>query len=49
LSLEERYHTHAGFVRAVTKAAKDLVKERFMLEEDAEKFIQAAEDSEILR
>jgi hypothetical protein len=28
-SLEERYHDHAGFVKAVEKAAKELVKERF--------------------
>ncbi len=48
-SLEERYKDHDGFVKAVKKAAKDLVKERFLLEEDAQKFIQAAEDSDVLR
>ena len=48
-SLEERYKDHEGFVRAVKKAAKDLVKERFMLEEDAQTYIQAAEASGVLR
>jgi len=48
-SLEERYKDHDGFVKAVKKAAKDLVKERFLLEQDAQKFIQAAEDSGVLR
>jgi len=32
-SLEERYKDHAGFVKAIEKATKDLVKERFLLEE----------------
>lgn len=48
-SLEERYRDHDGFVKAVRKAAKELVKERLLLEEDAEAFIQAAEASDVLR
>jgi hypothetical protein len=48
-SLEERYHDHDGFVRAVRKAAKQLVEKRFLLEEDAQYFINAAEASNILR
>jgi len=48
-SLEERYKDHAGFVKAVDKAAKELVKERFLLEEDAQTFIKAAEASDVLR
>jgi len=48
-SLEERYQSHAGFVRAVTKAANELVKERFLLEEDANAFIDAAQTSDVLR
>lgn len=48
-SLEERYRNHAGFVKAVEKAARQLVKERVLLEEDAQKFIEAAEASDILR
>ena len=49
LSLEERYKDHAGFVKAVAKATKELVKERFLLEQDAQAFIQAAESSDVLR
>jgi len=41
-SLEERYKDHDGFVKAVRKAAKELVRERFLLEEDANAFIGAA-------
>jgi hypothetical protein len=48
-SLEERYKDHDGFVKAVRKAAKELVHERFLLEEDAEIFINAAEASDVLR
>jgi hypothetical protein len=48
-SLEERYKDHEGFVKAVKKAAKELVKERFMLEEDADRWVSAAEASDILR
>jgi hypothetical protein len=48
-SLEERYHSHDGFVRAVTKAASELVDERFLLEEDADAFINAAQASDVLR
>jgi hypothetical protein len=48
-SLEERYRTHDGFVRAVEKAANELVKERFLLEEDAQTFVKAAEASDVLR
>jgi hypothetical protein len=49
LSIEERYRNHDGFVKAVTKAAKELVEERFMLPEDAERYIKAAVDSDVLR
>jgi len=48
-SLEERYKDHRRFVKAVEKAARQLVKERFLLEEDAAAFIQAAEESDVLR
>ena len=47
--LEERYTDHAGFVKAVEQAARGLVKERFLLEEDAQTMIKAAEESNILR
>jgi hypothetical protein len=49
LSLEERYKNHDGFVKAVEKAANQLVRERFLLEEDAETFIGAADASDVLR
>lgn len=48
-SLEERYGNHAGYVAAVRKAVKELVQERFLLDEDAEQIIQAAESSHILK
>jgi len=46
-SIEERYTDRTGFVDAVTKAANELVTERFLLREDAEAFIRAAETSEL--
>jgi len=47
-SLVERYHDHKGFVKAVEKASTALVKERFMLKEDAEKFMKAAATAQVL-
>ena len=49
LSLEERYGDHDGFVKAVKKAAHQLVRERFLLKEDAESAISAAEASNVLK
>jgi hypothetical protein len=49
LSIEERYRTHAQYVRRVERAAKRLVKQRLLLEEDAERLIQEAENSNVLR
>jgi hypothetical protein len=49
LSLEERYQDHEGFVRAVRKAAHELVRERFLLQVDADAFISAAESSSVLK
>jgi hypothetical protein len=49
LSLEERYKDHDGFVKAVEKATKQLVKEGFLLETDADALVQAAIDSNVLR
>jgi hypothetical protein len=48
-SLEERYKTHEGYVRAVEQAARRLVREGFLLEEDANLYISAAEASDVLR
>jgi len=42
--------TPAGsFVKAVQKAAKELLHERFLTDESANTFIQAAEASDVLR
>jgi hypothetical protein len=48
-SLEERYKTHDKYVKAVEHAAKQLMHEGFLLQEDAERFISAAEASDALR
>jgi hypothetical protein len=41
-SLEERYGDQAGFVKAVEAAAGALVSERFLLREDADRYVKAA-------
>jgi hypothetical protein len=48
-SLEERYGTHDGFVRAVQTATRELVEERFLLKEDATAFVEAAQASDVLK
>ena len=48
-SLEERYKDHDGFVKTVAKAAQELVHERFLLPDDADTFVQAAQDSDVLK
>jgi len=47
-SLEERYQTHAGYVRAVRAAAEAAVTDRFLLSADAARLIAEAERSEVL-
>ena len=47
-SLQERFGSHDGYVRAVRAAAQSLVVERFLLEEDAARFIKEAESSTVL-
>jgi hypothetical protein len=49
LSLQERYGSHKGYVKAVRSAAKELVKEGFLLFEDASKEIENAEKSDVLK
>ena len=44
LSLEERYRDHAGFVAAVEQATRELVQERFLLEEDAQDAVKVAQE-----
>jgi hypothetical protein len=48
-SLEERYRNHAGFVAAVEASARRLVKERFLLAEDAPRIVDIARRSRVLR
>ena len=48
-SLEERYRTHQGFVGAVENAARQLVNDRFLDPEDAERYVAAARASDVLR
>jgi hypothetical protein len=47
-SLEERYGSKDGFVRAVEEAARRLVKERFLLQEDADRYVEAARAADAL-
>jgi hypothetical protein len=46
-SLQERYGDRAGFVKAVETAARKLVEQRFLLVEDAERYIEAARRSDL--
>jgi hypothetical protein len=48
-SLEERYKTHDKYVKQVEQAARKLVKERFLLEEDYDRIVGQAEASDVLR
>jgi hypothetical protein len=47
LSIEERYKDQADYVRRVSHAARALVEERFLLQEDAERLIAAAAKRQI--
>ena len=47
-SLQEAYVNHDGFVNAVKAAARELVRERFLLEADADADVDAAEASNVL-
>jgi Alpha/beta hydrolase domain len=49
LSLEERYQTHDGYVKAVATAADSLVKEGYLLRTDADAMIEQAKASTVLR
>ncbi len=49
LSLEERYGSHAGYVAAVRKAALNAILHGFLLAEDADALIKAADASAVLR
>jgi len=47
LSLEERYGSHATYVKKVEESAQKLFLQRLMLQEDAERIVARAKSSEI--
>jgi hypothetical protein len=48
-SLEERYGTHDEYVERVAHAARELERRRFLLPDDVQAYIKAAEASGVLR
>ncbi len=48
-SLQERYNDHDGYVRAVDDATRRLVQQRFLLPEDAERYVRNARTSDVLK
>jgi hypothetical protein len=46
-SIEERYPTHDVYVNNVTDAARRLLAQRFLLEEDVQRYIERAQASDI--
>ena len=48
-SLEERYGSHEGYVKAVQRAAELAMHEHFLLPDDAKALVKAAQDSKVLR
>jgi hypothetical protein len=46
-SLQERYPTHQGYVDQVRAASEALARDRFLLQEDVDRFVQAAQASSI--
>jgi hypothetical protein len=46
-SIAERYPTHQDYVDKVTAAAKALQRERFLLQEDVDRYVQAAQASTV--
>ena len=48
-SLEERYGSHEGYVKAVQRAAELAMHEHFLLPDDAMALVKAAQDSKVLR
>ena len=45
LSIEERYPNHGKYVSAVADAANGLLRQRLLLLEDVERYIEAAAQS----
>jgi feruloyl esterase len=48
-SIEERYASHDDYVAIVKRAADQAVKDRFLLPEDAAKYVREAEASDVLK
>jgi hypothetical protein len=48
-SLTERYGSHEGYVTVVRSAAARLVRDRFLLQEDADRLIKEADASDVLK
>jgi hypothetical protein len=48
-SLQERYGSHEGYVRAVRRAVDRAVSSGFLLPVDGQKLVDAAEASAVLR
>jgi len=48
-SLEERYKNHAGYVKAVAKEARKLEQRRLLLPADVQRYIEAAQASDVLQ
>ena len=48
-SLKERYKDHDGYVAAVEQAAAELMQARFLLQEDANRFVSDAKASSVLK
>ena len=48
-SLEERYRSHAGYVKEVAQAAEKLQKDGFLLADDVQRYIDEAEASNVLK
>jgi hypothetical protein len=48
-SLEERYKNHAGYVKEVAKEARKLEERRLLLPADVQRYIDAAEASDVLK
>ncbi|GAA4447341.1 hypothetical protein GCM10023189_03600 [Nibrella saemangeumensis] len=49
LSLQERYKTHRGYVKAVRQSARNLARQRLLLDEDVQKYIKEAEAGDVLK
>ncbi len=49
LSVEERYASHEAYVDRVRAATKAMVKDRLLLEDDADAMVHQAEESNVLR